>query len=137
MLLAPGDLSTTEASVPMTTAFVVLSLGSVLAGLVMRRDPESGLTAPILTALKILSVPVVVTVFAVEIGFLQDLLMTTSLTGAQWLACLGWSLIIPVAVEAEKAIRRRRHTQPSTPISATAAVDPHRARRDAHHALDR
>ncbi|MDT2004866.1 cation-translocating P-type ATPase [Rhodococcus opacus] len=128
MLLAPGDMSTTEASVPMTTAFVVLSFGSILAGLVMRRDPESGLTAPILTALKILSVPVVVTVFAVEIGFLQDLLMTTSLTGGQWLACLGWSLIIPIVVEAEKALRRRRHVGPSTPIPATAAVDPQRAR---------
>ncbi|OUS85160.1 cation-translocating P-type ATPase [Rhodococcus sp. NCIMB 12038] len=128
MLLAPGDMSTTEASVPMTTAFVVLSLGSILAGLVMRRDPESGLTPPVLGALKILSVPVVVTVFAVEIGFLQDLLMTTSLTGGQWLACLGWSLIIPVVVEAEKALRRRRHARPITPISAAAAVDPQRAR---------
>ncbi|MBV6757810.1 cation-translocating P-type ATPase [Rhodococcus opacus] len=128
MLLAPGDMSTTEASVPMTTAFVVLSLGSILAGLVMRRDPESGLTPPILGALKILSIPVVVTVFAVEIGFLQDLLMTTSLTGGQWLACLGWSLIIPVVVEAEKALRRRRHAHPITPISAAVAVDPQRAR---------
>ena len=128
MLLAPGDMSTTEASVPMTTAFVVLSLGSILAGLVMRRDPESGLTPPILGALKILSIPVVVTVFAVEIGFLQDLLMTTSLTGGQWLACLGWSLIIPVVVEAEKAFRRRRHARPITPISAAVAVDPQRAR---------
>lgn len=117
MLLAPGDMSTTEASVPMTTAFVVLSFGSILAGLVMRRDPESGLTAPILGALKILSVPVVVTVFAVEIGFLQDLLMTTSLTGAQWLACLGWSLIIPIVVEVEKAIRRRLHSVPPTPMT--------------------
>ncbi|MEU2003320.1 cation-translocating P-type ATPase [Rhodococcus sp. NPDC019627] len=128
MLLAPGDMSTTEASVPMTTAFVVLSFGSILAGLVMRRDPESGLTAPILTALKILSVPVVVTVFAVEIGFLQDLLMTMSLTGGQWLACIGWSLIIPIVVEAEKAFRRRRYAPPSTPITATAAVNPQRAR---------
>ncbi|BAH51867.1 cation-translocating P-type ATPase [Rhodococcus opacus] len=128
MLLAPGDMSTTEASVPMTTAFVVLSLGSILAGLVMRRDPESGLTPPILGALKILSIPVVVTVFAVEIGFLQDLLMTTSLTGGQWLACLGWSLIIPAVVEAEKALRRRQHARPTTPISTAAAVDPQRAR---------
>ncbi|AII07345.1 MULTISPECIES: cation-translocating P-type ATPase [Rhodococcus] len=128
MLLAPGDMSTTEASVPMTTAFVVLSFGSILAGLVMRRDPESGLTAPILGALKILSVPVVVTVFAVEIGFLQDLLMTTSLTGAQWLACLGWSLIIPIVVEVEKAVRRRLHSEPPTPMTTPAAVDPQRAR---------
>lgn len=128
MLLAPGDMSTTQASVPMTTAFVVLSLGSIFAGLVMRRDPESGLTSPILTAVKILSIPLVVTVFAVEAGFLQDLLMTTSLTGGQWLVCIGWSLIIPVVVEAEKAVRRRLHTGPSEPISASVTVDPQRAR---------
>ncbi|WP_072804219.1 cation-translocating P-type ATPase [Rhodococcoides yunnanense] len=128
MLLAPGEMSTTEASVPMTTAFVVLSLGSILAGLVMRRDPESGLTSPILTAVKILSIPVVVTVFAVEAGFLQDLLMTTSLTGGQWLACIGWSLIIPVVVEVEKAVRRRLHPRPIDAIPARVAVDPHHAR---------
>ncbi|PBC55490.1 cation-transporting P-type ATPase [Rhodococcus sp. ACPA1] len=130
MLLAPGEMSTTEANVPMTTAFVVLSFGSILAGLVMRRDPESGLTPPVLGALKILSIPTIVTVFAVEAGFLQDLLMTTSLTGGQWLACLGWSLIIPIVVEAEKAFRRRRHlhSEPPAPMTAPAAVDPQRAR---------
>ena len=130
MLLAPGEMSTTEANVPMTTAFVVLSFGSILAGLVMRRDPESGLTPPILGALKILSIPTIVTVFAVEAGVLQDLLMTTSLTGGQWLACLGWSLIIPIVVEAEKAFRRRRHlhSEPPAPMTAPAAVDPQRAR---------
>ncbi|GAA4476061.1 cation-transporting P-type ATPase [Rhodococcus olei] len=128
MLLAPGEMSTTEANVPMTMAFVVLSLGSIMAGLVMRRDPESGLTAPVLGALKILSVPVVVTVLAVELGFLQDLLMTTSLTGRQWLACLGWALIVPVVVEAEKAIRRRRRPPATAPISTADAVTPRRAR---------
>ncbi|SNS97419.1 Ca2+-transporting ATPase [Rhodococcoides kyotonense] len=127
MLLAPGDMSTTEASVPMTMAFVVLSLGSIFAGLVMRRDPESGLTSPILTALKILSIPLVVTVFAVEAGFLQDLLMTTSLTGGQWLACIGWSLIVPVVVEADKAVRRRLHSVPSAPTAPIATVAPQRA----------
>ncbi|CCW12844.1 cation-translocating P-type ATPase [Rhodococcus aetherivorans] len=127
MLLAPGEMSTTEANVPMTTAFVVLSFGSVLAGLVMRRDPESGLEAPILGALKILSIPVVVTVFAVEIGFLQELLMTTSLTGGQWLACLGWALIVPIVVEAEKALRRRRRSGPPALLPPEAAVGPQRA----------
>ncbi|MFC9787971.1 cation-translocating P-type ATPase [Rhodococcus sp. NPDC127528] len=128
MLLAPGEMSTTEANVPMTMAFVVLSLGSILAGLVMRRDPESGLTAPVLGALKILSVPVVVTVFAVELGFLQDLLMTTSLTGRQWLACLGWSLIVPVVVEAEKAVRRRRRAHLPAAMATLDVVTPRRAR---------
>ncbi|MEV0298306.1 cation-translocating P-type ATPase [Nocardia sp. NPDC050710] len=130
MLLAPGDMSTTEANVPMTTAFVVLSFGSILSGLVMRRDPESGVTPPVLSALKILSIPIIVTVCAVEIGFLQDLLMTTSLTGGQWLACLGWSMIIPIVVEAEKALRRRRRLRstPPAPIPTAVAVEPQRAR---------
>ncbi|PTR26530.1 Ca2+-transporting ATPase [Rhodococcus sp. OK519] len=130
LLLAPGTMSPTEPNVPMTMAFVVLSFGSVLAGLVMRRDPESGLVSPILGALEILSIPTVVTVLAVELGFLQDLLTTTSLTGGQWLACLGSSLIVPVVIEAEKALRRRRRRRawPAPPIPATVAVDPQRAR---------
>ncbi len=58
MLLAPGEMSTSEANVPMTTAFVVLSLGSILAGgLTMRRDPESGVVPPVLGAIKILTIP--------------------------------------------------------------------------------
>ncbi|WP_051021306.1 cation-translocating P-type ATPase [Nocardia araoensis] len=126
MLLAPGEMSTTSASVPMTMAFVVLSFGSILSGLVMRRDPESGLTAPVLGAVKILSIPLVVTVFAVEIGFLQDLLMTMSLTGGQWLACLSWSLVVPIVIEVEKAVRRRRRAGTPAPIPTTAAVGPGR-----------
>ena len=124
MLVAPGEMSTSEANVPMTTAFVVLSLGSVFAGLVMRRDPASGFDAPILGALKTLSIPVIVTVCAVELGFLQDLLMTSPLTGGQWLACLGWALIIPVVVEAEKFIRRRRLPDPRPAMTVAAAVNP-------------
>lgn len=127
MLLAPGEMSTTEANIPMTMAFVVLSLGSIFAGLTMRRDPESGLIPPVLGALKILAIPTVVTVFAVEAGVLQDLLMTTSLTGSQWLACLGWSLIIPIVVELDKAFRRRRLLKSHTIVSPTAAVAPQRA----------
>ncbi|MGN2639862.1 cation-translocating P-type ATPase [Nocardia takedensis] len=128
MLLAPGEMSTSVANVPMTMAFVVLSLGSVLSGLALRREPESGFAAPILGALKILSIPVVVTVCAVELGFLQDLLMTTSLTGAQWSACLGWSLLVPIVIEAEKAMRRARHAVANAPIPTSRAVDPSRAR---------
>ncbi|MGW4478646.1 cation-translocating P-type ATPase [Rhodococcus triatomae] len=128
MLLAPGELSPDEANVPMTMAFVVMSLASIMAGLVMRRDPESGLTAPVLGALKVLTIPLVVTVCAVELGFLQDLLMTTSLSGAQWLICLGWALIVPVVVEADKAIRRRRLAGAPESITTAEALVPARAR---------
>ncbi|MCX5042071.1 cation-transporting P-type ATPase [Aldersonia sp. NBC_00410] len=128
MLLAPGQMSPTEANVPMTMTFVVLSLGSIFAGLVMRRDPESGLTAPVLGALKILVVPIVVTVLAVELGFLQELLLTTSLTGGQWLACIGWSLIIPVVIEGAKVVRRQRRPAPVVALPPAAALVPSRAR---------
>jgi P-type Ca2+ transporter type 2C len=108
LLLAPGPMSPTEPSVPVTMAFVVLSLSSIFGSLAKRRDPESGLKAPIIGAVKILSIPVLFTVAAVELGFLQNLLLTTSLTGGQWLACIGWGLIVPLFVELDKAIRRGR-----------------------------
>lgn len=120
LLLAPGPMSATEPNVPLTMAFVVLALSSVFGSLAKRRDPESGLVAPIINALKILSIPVLFTVAAVEIGFLQNLLLTTSLSGGQWLACIGLALIVPIVVELDKAIRRGQARRRS-------AVEPARA----------
>ncbi len=128
LLLAPGEMSSTVANVPMTMAFVVMSLGSILGGLVMRRDPDTGFAAPILGAVKILVIPTVITVLAVELDVLQRLLMTTSLTGGQWLACIGLSVIVPLVIEAEKASRRRRAAGTAVPVTTAEAVDPRRAR---------
>ena len=88
--------------------FVVAAFGAILGGLAMRRDPESGLTAPILAAVKWLSIPLALTVAVVEIPFLQRLVLTTSLSGSEWLICIGLSLVVPLFVEVEKWIRRRR-----------------------------
>ena len=41
------EMSPEEASAPMTMAFVVMALGTVFSGVVMRRSPETGLTPPI------------------------------------------------------------------------------------------
>jgi len=49
---------------------------------------------------------VVLVVLSTEIGFLQRLLLTTELTGPQWLACLGLAGALAAAVEIEKAWRR-------------------------------
>jgi Ca2+-transporting ATPase len=53
--------------------------------------------------------------------------MTTSLDGLQWLACLGLALILPIVVEADKWIRRRRLPTPAPP-PAVDVVDPQGAR---------
>ncbi len=45
---------------------------------------------------------------AVELGMLQRLLDTTSLTGRQWLLVLVLSLVAPAIVAADRIIQRRR-----------------------------
>ena len=50
---------------------------------------------------------------------LQRLLYPTSLTGGQWLAVLGLSLVTPVAVGIDKAIQLR--PQASVPARAGGA----------------
>lgn len=108
LLLYPDLASSTEPNAPVTMTFVIAALGSIFGGLVMRRDPESGLAAPILVAIKWLAIPLALTVAAVEIGFLQRLIGTTSLDGGAWLQCLGLALIVPVFIELEKWFRRGR-----------------------------
>jgi Ca2+-transporting ATPase len=110
----------------MTMSFVVLGIGTILSGLVMRRDPTSGLVPPILSAVKWLAIPVVLVVLATELGFLQRGLLTQSLTGPQWLACIGLALVVPVVVEIDKWVRRRRHQRPAE-YAPEVAVSPARA----------
>ncbi|MFI2704779.1 cation-translocating P-type ATPase [Cellulosimicrobium composti] len=132
LLLAPGEMRSDGPSVPVTMAFVVMALGSVLGGLAMRRDPESGLTPPVLKPLLIFTVPVVLTILMVESRILQELLQTTSLTSGQWLACLVVSLVVPLVVEADKGVRRsaarRRAARAAVPADVRDVVAPVRAR---------
>lgn len=111
LLIYPDQLSSTQPNVPVTMTFVVAALGSIFGGLVMRRDPESGLAAPILDAVKWLSIPLVLTVAAVEVGFLQRLIGTTGLSRNEWLISLGLALVVPVVIELLKWIRRARRTR--------------------------
>ena len=110
----------------MTMAFVVVGLGTIFSGLVMRREPSSGLTPPILIAVKILVLPVILLVLATELNFLQRGLLTEPLSGREWLACIGLGLILPIVVEADKSLRRR-HLAPASPPDPRIVVDPSRA----------
>ena len=104
-----------------------MGLGSVLSGLVLRREPDSGLAAPVLTAVKVLSVPVILVVLATELDFLQGWLTTQSLSGPQWLACLGLALLLPIVAEVDKVLMRRRAAAPGS-LAPQEAVSPARAR---------
>jgi len=110
LLVVPGDRGPDVPNVPVTMAFVVSAFGSLLGGLAIRRDPESGLARPILTAVRWLAVPAALTVVCVEIGFMQQWLGTVDLNGKQWLACLGLAAAVPAVVELEKRVRRSRRS---------------------------
>ena len=112
----------------MTMAFVVMALGTVASGVVMRRSPESGLTPPIAGALKLLAIPLVLIVACVEVGFFQEFLPTVSLSGQQWAVSIALAAVLPIVVELHKAFLRSRGGRTLLRFSAEEAVAPRRAR---------
>lgn len=107
LVAGPDDLSTDHASASMTMSFMVLGLATIGVGLVCRRETGSGLAAPILPAVKVLAIPTVIMILATELPFLQRGLLTTSLTGAQWLVCIALALAAPAVIEGHKLLRAR------------------------------
>jgi len=108
-------------------AGVVMGLGTVFNALVNRRDPTSGLSAPVVKALAIGLVPAAMVFLATELPRLQHALLTTSLTGGQWLTCILLAALLPLTVEVGKLVRRRRAGTPA-PVTPEVAVTPLRAR---------
>ena len=100
LVAGPDEPSTSHASASLTMTFVVMGLGTVFNALTNRRDPASGLAPPILTALGVSLVPVALIFLATQLPSLQTGLLTTSLTGPQWLAAIGLALALPVVIEA-------------------------------------
>jgi Ca2+-transporting ATPase len=126
LVAGPDSPSVDEPSASMTMCYVVVGLGTIFSGVVMRRDPTTGLTPPILTAVKWSVIPAVLLVLSTELDFLQHGLLTQSLSGLQWLACIGLALVLPIVVEIDKWVRRRR-LHPPAPVPVEAAVAPMRA----------
>jgi Ca2+-transporting ATPase len=105
--LGPDSPAVDRASVSVTMGFVVMGLATAFAGFVMRRTTAPAFSGPLAVPALLTSLGVVLIVLATEVQVLQRWLLTTALTGEQWLVCLGLALVFPLAVEAEKAWRRR------------------------------
>jgi len=65
----------------------------------------------------------VMIVLATQLPVLQSGLLTQSLSGREWLACIGLALLLPVVIEGNKWLHRRR-TSAAAPISVGQAVAP-------------
>jgi Ca2+-transporting ATPase len=126
LVLGPDDPRTDVASASLTMTFVVMGLGTIFNALTNRRDPASGLDPPLLKALGISLFPLAMLVLATELPGFQKGLLTTSLTGHEWLACFGLAALLPVVIETSKFLRRRAAPEPSL-LDAPRAVAPGRA----------
>ncbi len=107
----PDEPSTENPSVAMTMAFAVVAFGAVNNGLVMRREREPWWSAPMFPFLGWVFLGWGLTWAAVELGMMQRLLSTVSLTGAQWGLVLVLSLISPAFVAVDKAVQLHRQRE--------------------------
>jgi Ca2+-transporting ATPase len=115
----PGKPSTTQASVNMTMAFAIVSFSAVNIGLVMRRERQAPWSSPVFPYLGWIILGWILTWAAVELGMLQRLLDTTSLSGREWVVVLALSLIAPAVVAADKVIQLRRQSKTFAPEGST------------------
>jgi Ca2+-transporting ATPase len=104
----PDEPSTTVGSVSMTMAFAVVALSAVNLGVVMRRERQAPWSSPMFPYFGWLIAGWALTWAAVELGMLQRLLDTVSLSGGQWLVVLGLSLLTPAFVGIDKGIQLHR-----------------------------
>lgn len=98
-----------------TMTFAILALSTIWLAAAMRRTSAPLWAGPHLRFWAWMAIPLVLSVLAVELPFLQEMLLTRSLTGLEWLAVLVLSLAVPVVIETVKAIRRPRQGHPMRP----------------------
>jgi Ca2+-transporting ATPase len=123
LVAGPDTPHPNQASASMTMTFVVMGLGTALNALTNRRDPASGLDPPLVKAIVISLFPVVMIVLATQLPVLKSGLLTQSLSGREWLACIGLALLLPLVIEGKKWLHRRA-AAPPPPISVPDAVAP-------------
>lgn len=112
LVWGPDEPSPDGPSASMTMTAVTLGLATVASGFLLRRYPSSGLEAPLLQALRLAAAPIALMVVATELPLLQRSLVTQSLTGNEWLACIGLTAVVAVIIELDKLVQRRATPTP-------------------------
>ena len=118
-------------SVPTATSmgFVVFGLMAVTMGVSARKEIDSAFNTDIFNESKQLMLygfALLITLLATELAFLQRMLGTTSLSGDQWLICVGFAIALLLVDEVVKFFLRRSRSQPTdaAPAAKPAAVAP-------------
>ena len=97
-----------------TMGFVAFALLSIVMGLSARSETASAFNRDILhdrNQLLLYGLALLFTFLPTELGFMQRILGTTSLSGNQWLTCLGFAIALLLVDEVIKVFLRRRRSQ--------------------------
>ena len=107
-----------------TMGVTTFALFRLFSSLETANEEESLFAGTILSNRPLLigtGVSVLTIILATELPFLQRLLATVSLTGEQWLVCIGVALSLIVVEEIKKALKIRTGDEQTT---ATAVATP-------------
>ncbi|MDX1414276.1 MAG: cation-transporting P-type ATPase [Candidatus Promineifilaceae bacterium] len=100
-----------SAAIAASMGFVAFALLSVAMGLSARSEVGSAFNRDIfhdLNQVLLFGLSLLVTILATELGFLQRILGTTSLSANQWLICIALAFALLLVDEAVKLFLRRR-----------------------------
>jgi Ca2+-transporting ATPase len=121
----PDAPSTDHPSASMTMAFAIVALSAVNLGIVMRREREPAWSSPVFPYLGWIFLGWLLTWAGVELGMLQRLLDTQSLTGGQWVVVVALSIVAPAVVGVDKVVqlaRQRKIREQVTEVGAPAVL---------------
>jgi Ca2+-transporting ATPase len=91
--------------------FAILAMSTVGMAISLRRTYLPAWAGPFIPYWLWMAVPAALTFLGVELPLLQKVLQTTNLTGAQWQSVLLLALVVPVVIEATKAVQRARRAE--------------------------
>ena len=96
--------------------FVVFGLFNIALGISARSETETVFNRDNLSdrrQLGLYGLALLLTLLGTELGFLQRILGTVSLSGDQWLLCIGVALMLILIDEVIKFFMRRSHAKPA------------------------
>jgi len=129
LLMAAGTLILEAVAAPAgaamvaTIGFVVFSLFSIVVGLSCRNETHSAFNRDIFSdrnQLMLYGLALLLTFLPTELGFMQRILGTTSLSGNQWLICIVFAFALLLVDEVIKFFMRRRRSQGVPSVAAPA-----------------
>jgi Ca2+-transporting ATPase len=129
ILMAAGTLfleaaaEPTGAAVAATMGFVAFSLFSIVVGLSCRSETHSAFNRDVLDdrhQLMLYGLALLLTFLPTELGFMQRILGTVSLSGNQWLICIGFAFALLLVDEVIKVFMRSRRSNEAPAVAVPA-----------------